>query len=99
MSQAPPPGQPGFPDPASYPSPPGPYAQPMPAKEGRSWWPWIVGGLGLLVVMPCLCCGGCMVVIGSFKEITISNGEHLGGSPMNVRFNYAFANDGSHGPP
>jgi hypothetical protein len=54
--------------------------------------------MGLAMLMPCVCCGGCLAYASTFKDVTISNGEHLGGSPMNVRFNYEIRNS-DRGPP
>ena len=89
MSQYPPP------NPASnYPPPFSPETPP----QRRSIWVWILGIGGVLVLMPCLCCSGLLGFSFLFKEVTISDGEHMGGSPMNVKFNYAFADQG-HGPP
>lgn len=95
MSQGFPPG-PGYPDPAGYPPAPGAYQAPPPA--GSSAWKWIVGLVGVFLFMPCLCCGGCFAYSLTVKDLTLSNGEHLGGSPMNVKFDYAFHHDGSRGP-
>ena len=94
MSQIPPPNSP-FPGAAGYPPPPGPYPPP---KSGSSAWKWIVGVLGLLVLMPCMCCIGILSWSMTIKDLAISNGQHLGGPPMNVRFDYAFNNDGSREP-
>lgn len=76
--------------------PPGPFVQQPPPASGGVW-KWIVGVLALLVVTPCMCCGGCLAVASMFKEVTLSSGEHLGGGPMNVRFHYKF-NGPDRGP-
>lgn len=86
-----------FPSQAAYPSTPAAYPQ-QPAPGGSSVWKWIVGIVGLLILMPCMCCGGCLAYSFTVKDLTISNGEHVGGSPMNVKFDYAFHDDGSRGP-
>jgi hypothetical protein len=95
MSQFPPAS--GYPDPAGFPPLPGAYP-PQPTTRGSSAWKWIVGIVGLMIFMPCLCCSGCLAYSMTIKDLTISNGEHLGGSPMNVRIDYAFRDDGSRGP-
>lgn len=64
-----------------------------PPSAARRWLPWILGAVSVLLLTPCLCCSGCMVVSSFFKEITISNGQHLGGPAMNVRFDYQFAGE------
>ena len=95
MSQVPP--TPGYPNPAGY--PPMPAAYPAPAPQGSSAWKWLVGIVGLMILMPCMCCTGCLAYSFTIKDLTISNGEHLGGpSPMNIKFDYAFRDDGSRGP-
>lgn len=96
MSQTPPYG-PAYSDLTAYSPTGGPFAQP-PAPSGGSWWKWIIGGIGLMLLMPCLCCSGCLVIAAMNKEVTLANGQHLGGHPFNVKFDYAFANDGSRGP-
>jgi hypothetical protein len=91
MPQVPPSG-PTYPDPVSYPGAPGPYiAQPPPRS---SLWMWIVGALGLMIFMPCVCCGLPLAYSFTVKDLTLSNGEHLGGSPMHIKFDYAFRTDG-----
>jgi len=96
MSQLPP-VSPGYPDPANYPHAPGPFP-PQPPPPGSSAWKWIVVIVGLMIFVPCVCCGGCTAYLSTIKDLTISNGEHLGGSPMNIKFDYAFRDDGSRGP-
>lgn len=76
--------------PAAYPQ--------QPPPQGSSVWKWIVGTLGVMIFVPCMCCGGCTAYLATIKDLTISNGEHLGGSPMNIKFDYAFRDDGSRGP-
>jgi hypothetical protein len=95
MSQIPP--SPGYSDPAGYPPLPGPYPPQPQAAPRNSAWKWIVGILGMMVFMPCLCCGGCLADSFTVKDLTISNGEHLGGSPLNVKVNYMFHVDEHHG--
>jgi len=89
MSQYPPSGSPGDPTYAnSYGSMP-----PTPQKS-PTLWIWIAGGVALLVMTPCLCCGGGIAYVSSIKEITLTNGKHNGGPPMNVSFDYAFRDEG-----
>lgn len=95
MSQVPP-GSVYF-DPTGY-SPTSGAHQPPPAQPSSAW-KWIVGIVGLMIFMPCVCCSGCLAYSFTIKDLTISNGEHLGGSPMNIKFDYAFHDDGSRGPP
>src|SRR5437870_11486449 len=87
---------PTYPDPAGYPSTPGPF--PPQPPQGSSAWKWIVGIIGLMIFTPCLCCSGCLAYSFTLKDLTISNGEHLGGSPMNIKIDYAFRDDGRRGP-
>ena len=95
MSQVPP--GPAYPEPAGYPPMPSAYPpQPQP-PQGSSAWKWIVGIVGMMIFMPCLCCTGCLAYSFTVKDLTISNGEHLGGSPMNVKIDYAFQVDWHRG--
>jgi hypothetical protein len=94
MSQIPPNNP--YPGPAGYPSAPGAFPQ-QPASQGSSAWKWIVGIVGLLILMPCMCCGGLLAYSMTVKDLTISNGEHLGGTPMNVKVDYAFQVDHHRG--
>jgi hypothetical protein len=80
----------------NYPGAPGPIPPQPPQRS--SLWMWIVGAAGFLIFMPCVCCGGLLAYSMTVKDLTISNGEHLGGSPMHVKFDYAFHNDGKRGP-
>ena len=93
MSQVPPPS--AYPDAAGYPPVPGAYAPQPP--QSSSAWKWIVGILGVMIFTPCLCCTGCLAYSFTVKDLTISNGEHLGGSPMNVKIDYAFQVDRHRG--
>jgi hypothetical protein len=92
MSQFPPSGEPTY-GTTSYPSAPYPSAP----EPKRSIWPLLAALGGLLITMPCLCCGGCLAYSMTVKEITLTNGQHLGGPPMNIEFDYAF-NGQDHGP-
>jgi hypothetical protein len=96
MSQVPP--GPIYSDPAGYPPMPGAYPPQPPPPQTSSLWKWIVGIVGVMIFMPCLCCSGCLAYSFTVKDLTISNGEHLGGSPMNIKIDYAFRDDGSRGP-
>lgn len=69
------------------------------SNSGGSVWKWIVGILGVLVLMPCMCCIGILAWSMTIKDLAISNGQHLGGPPMNVKFDYAFRDDGRRGSP
>jgi hypothetical protein len=64
-----------------------------PPSAARRWLPWILGMVGVLLLTPCLCCSGCLVVASFYKELKISNGQHLGGSTINVQFDYQFAGE------
>jgi hypothetical protein len=83
-SGGPPHGTPGIPPLGSHPCP----APPPAGSPGTRLWLWILGFVGFVVLSPLCCCGGLLVYASSFKEFTIRNGEHLGGGPMNVRFEY-----------
>lgn len=67
---------------------------PASPQKGGSLWLWIVGIVGALCLLPCLCCGGIVAYSATVKELAISNGQHLGGPPLNVKFDYAFADQG-----
>lgn len=82
LPQGPPAADPGGSNP--YPTPP----PPPPGGLGSRLWLWILGLVGLVVLSPLCCCGGLLVYASSYKDFTIRNGEHLGGSPMNLRFDY-----------
>jgi hypothetical protein len=89
MSQVPP--GPSNPDlPAAYP------AQ-TPHQRGSGLWKWILGITGLIIFVPCVCCGGCTAYLATIKDLAITNGEHLGGSPMNVKVDYVFQVDEHRG--
>jgi hypothetical protein len=54
---------------------------------------WLLAIGGLVVMLPLCCCGGMLVYASSFKDFTLRNGEHLGGSPLNVRFDFEMHTD------
>jgi len=95
MSQVPP--GPSYSDPAGYPPMPTAHPQQPPPPQGSSVWKWIVGIVGVMIFVPCMCCGGCTAYLATIKDLTISNGEHIGGSPMNVKVNYVFQVDEHRG--
>jgi hypothetical protein len=47
----------------------------------------------MILLLPLCCCGGLLVYAGTYKDFTLRNGEHQGGSPLNVRFDYEMHND------
>ena len=77
-----------FPDSAS------PQAAARPAPSGGSrWWVWLLAIVGCVLVSPFCCCGGLIAMASNYKDFALSNGQHLGGPPMNVRFDYEISND------
>ncbi len=57
-----------------------------PRRSGVPRWLIILGAV--FVVLPVSCCGGILWWTSTFKDFELSNGEHLGGAAMNVRFDY-----------
>src|SRR5688500_13908666 len=93
MSQYPP--IPFDPAPSSFQPGPGPAPyQSRPAGGGSRVWLWVLGAIGLLGLTPCLCCLGGFAYIATFKEFELNNGQHMGGNPMNVQFDYHIKGDG-----
>src|SRR5262245_18349291 len=64
-----------------------------PPSGGSRWWVWLLAIGGLLLISPFCCCGGLLIFASSFKDFALSNGQHLSGPPMNVRFDYEIRND------
>ncbi|HZN35024.1 MAG TPA: hypothetical protein VFB80_14445 [Pirellulaceae bacterium] len=67
-------------------------ASPPPAAGSR-WWIWLLAIGGFVLISPFCCCGGLIVAASTYKDFALSNGQHLGGPPMNVRFDYEIRND------
>jgi hypothetical protein len=60
--------------------------QPPPRRSQAKRWLII---LGLLFVgLPLSCCGGLLFWSTMFKEFKLSNGQHMGGTAMNLKFDY-----------
>jgi len=79
--------------PTTPPSPAG-SVPPAAAPGGSSrWWIWLLAIGGLLFMSPFCCCGGLLVYASTFRDFALSNGQHLGGPPMNVRFDYEVRTD------
>ena len=77
-----------------FPANPSPPAAAGPPPSGGSrWWVWLLAIGGLLLVSPVCCCGGLIAWAATFKDFALSNGQHLGGPPMNVRFDYEIRSD------
>src|SRR5262245_66198516 len=64
-----------------------------PPSGGSRWWVWLLAIGGLLLISPFCCCGGLLIFASSLKDFALSNGQHLGGPTMNVRFDYEIRND------
>ena len=57
-----------------------------PRRSGIPRWLIVLGVV--FVIMPLSCCGGLLLWSSTFKDFKLSNGQHLGGSAMNVKFDY-----------
>ncbi len=55
-------------------------------RSGIKRWLIILGIL--FVGLPLSCCGGLLYWSTMFKEFSLSNGQHLGGTAMNLKFDY-----------
>ena len=64
-----------------------------PPRRSVPIWLWIVGAIGVVALLPFCCCGGLLAWSSTFTDFTLSNGEHLGGSPMNIKFDYELRGD------
>jgi hypothetical protein len=79
--------------PGQFPSPPPQPPLNLPGNTGSRLWIWLLGLGGAFLLAPFCCCGGLLIFASSFTDFTIRGGEHLGGSPMNLRFDYELHND------
>ena len=57
-----------------------------PRRSGIPRWLIVLGVV--FVVLPVSCCGGLLLWSSTFKDFKLSGGQHLGGSAMNVKFDY-----------